>query len=255
MTLKNGKLEREKKLCQIVTNTWNYCQISCFAFIVWKFAQIVKYIAQLCAEASFSHGSGIPLRTIIYWLPCGGEMSHWWWRRRIGYWHLDFPGDFKSPGLRRRPTRGRWSHGSSYISCDWLTVTRSPNRSPRSGLTKLIVILGLLGHLLPAAWVGVKCHRLTLQFKKNSLCWQFWGQNMKHRVFLLPEILEIRQYWIQRRYQTQITKWKLGQNMFKKNNNNENQPRLWLCMYNWLTASEYVTESVCREHSTVRPTD
>ena len=59
------------------------------------------------ARGSFFHlGSGIPLRRIRSWPPRGGDMSHRWWRRRMGYWHLDFPGDFKSPGLRRRLTRG-----------------------------------------------------------------------------------------------------------------------------------------------------
>ena len=105
---------------------------TCKAYLILE--SILSWTLYCIPEASFfTWGAGYPSGESE-----AGDMSHRWWRRRMGYWHLDFPGDFKSPGLRRRLTRGIWSRCSSCVSCDWLTVTRSPNRSPRYGFPKLV---------------------------------------------------------------------------------------------------------------------
>ena len=47
--LNKKKMVKLEKLCQILTNTWNYCkQKFCFAFISMKSAQILKYFTQSC---------------------------------------------------------------------------------------------------------------------------------------------------------------------------------------------------------------
>ena len=121
-------------------------------------------LTEVDTEASFFHlGSGIPLQTLRGWLARGGEMCHRWWRRRIGYWHLDFPGDFKTPGLRRRPTTGRRSRCSSCVSCDWLTVTRSTSRSPTNWFPKLIADQRNICNNL---WL-VRCARTAFFLVKN----------------------------------------------------------------------------------------
>ena len=43
--IKQVKLE---KLCEIVKTIWNWCQFSCFALIISKFAIILKDFAQRC---------------------------------------------------------------------------------------------------------------------------------------------------------------------------------------------------------------
>ena len=52
-------------------------------------------IACPTCTALFNHlGRVKPLRSIRGWLPHVGEISLRWWHRRIGYWPLDFPGDW-----------------------------------------------------------------------------------------------------------------------------------------------------------------
>ena len=52
-------------------------------------------IACPTCTALFNHlGRVNPLRSIRGWLPRVGDISLRWWHRQIGYWPLDFPGDW-----------------------------------------------------------------------------------------------------------------------------------------------------------------